>query len=116
MKTEKNDMPEAKPASPFYRDHMKRILDLVIAIPVLLLALIPMLIIAAAIKLNSKGPVFFRQERLGKNGKVFRMLKFRSMYVDSEHTGSGVYSGKGDPRVTKVGRLLRATSVDGYMC
>ena len=111
MKTEKNDMPEAKPESPFYRDHMKRILDLVIAIPVLLLALIPMLIIAAAIKLNSKGPVFFRQERLGKNGKVFRMLKFRSMYVDSEHTGSGVYSGKGDPRVTKVGRLLRATSV-----
>ena len=71
-----------------------------------------MLIIVLAIYIEDPGPVVFRQERLGKGGKVFTMLKFRSMKVNSEHTGSGVYSEKGDPRVTKVGRVLRATSAD----
>lgn len=70
------------------------------------------LIIALAVKLDSPGPVFFAQERLGLHGKTFKMYKFRSMCVGAEHTGSGVYSGKGDPRVTKVGRILRATSLD----
>ena len=67
---------------------------------------------ALAIVIEDPGPVLFRQERLGKDGKVFRMLKLRSMKVNSEHTGSGVYSGKDDPRVTRVGRVLRATSID----
>lgn len=53
----------------------------------------------------------FKQDRLGKGGKVFRMLKFRSMVVDAERVGSGVYSGKGDSRVTRVGRIIRATSI-----
>ena len=109
---EKNDLPIAKSASPLYRDHIKRIIDLVITIPVLLVAAIPMLIIALAVRLSSEGPVLFRQERLGKDGKVFYMLKFRSMIVDTEHTGMGVYSDKNDPRQTKVGRILRATSLD----
>lgn len=108
----KNDMPEAKAASPFYRDYVKRVIDLAIAIPVLIVAAIPMLITAIAIKLDSPGPVIFEQERLGKGGKVFKMLKFRSMVVNAEHTGSGVYSGKGDARVTRVGRIIRATSID----
>lgn len=108
----KSDMPDWKPASPFYRDHVKRILDLIIAVPVLILAAIPMAITAVAIKLDSPGPVLFKQDRLGKDGKVFKMLKFRSMCVGAEHTGSGVYSGKGDARVTKVGRFIRATSID----
>ena len=107
-----HDMPEAKEASVFYRDYIKRVLDLLIAIPVLIVAAIPMLLTALAIKLDSKGPVLFRQERLGKGGKVFRMLKFRSMVVNAEHTGSGVYSGKNDSRVTRVGRFIRATSID----
>lgn len=107
-----NDMPELKPASPFYRDCLKRIIDLLIAIPVLIIAAIPMLVIVLAVKLDSPGPVLFKQERLGKNGKVFRMLKFRSMCVGAEKTGSGVYSGKNDARVTKVGRIIRATSLD----
>lgn len=78
-----------------------------------LLVLWPLfLIIAVAIKLDSKGPVFFAQERLGLHGKTFKMYKFRSMCVGAEYTGSGVYSGKGDSRVTKVGRILRATSLD----
>lgn len=108
----KNDMPEAKAASPIYRDHIKRIIDLLIAVPVLLIAAIPMAIIAAAVKLDSPGPVLFKQDRLGKDGKVFKMLKFRSMCVGAEKTGSGVYSGKGDSRVTRVGKIIRATSLD----
>lgn len=108
----KNDMPEAKPASAFYRDHVKRVIDLVIAVPVLVVAAIPMAVVALAVKLDSPGPVLFKQDRLGKDGKVFKMLKFRSMCVGAEKTGSGVYSGKGDSRVTRVGRFIRATSLD----
>lgn len=108
----KDDMPDIKPANEFYRDHVKRIIDLVIVVPVLGVAVIPMVFTAVAIKLDSPGPVLFRQDRLGKNGKVFKMLKFRSMCVDAEKTGSGVYSGKGDSRVTRVGRFIRATSLD----
>lgn len=70
------------------------------------------LVTAIAVKLDSMGPILFRQERIGKNGKIFRILKFRSMCVGAEHTGSGVYSGKGDKRVTKVGNFLRKTSID----
>lgn len=105
-------MPEAKSVSPVYRDYIKRILDIAISVPVLIAAAIPMAFIALAVKLDSQGPVLFYQERIGKDGKVFQMLKFRSMVVDSEHTGSGVYSGKDDARVTRVGRILRATSLD----
>ena len=108
----RNDMPEAKPASPLYRDYVKRLIDLLIAIPVLIVAAIPMAIVALAVKLDSPGPVLFKQDRLGKDGKVFKMLKFRSMCVGAEKTGSGVYSGKSDARVTRVGRIIRATSLD----
>lgn len=108
----KNDMPEARLASAFYRDYLKRVIDLIIAIPVLIIALIPMLVTAIAVKLDSPGPVLFKQERLGKNGKIFKMLKFRSMCVGAEKTGSGVYSGKNDSRVTRVGKFIRATSLD----
>lgn len=108
----KNDMPDMKPASAFYRDHVKRVIDLLIAIPVLIVAAIPMALTAIAVKLDSPGPVLFKQDRLGKDGKVFKMLKFRSMCVGAEKTGSGVYSGKGDSRVTRVGRFIRATSLD----
>lgn len=71
-----------------------------------------LLLIALAIKIDSKGPVLFKQERLGLHGKVFLMYKFRSMLPDSEYTGSGVYSFEDDPRVTRVGKILRATSLD----
>lgn len=87
-------------------------IDCVISLLVLIIGAIPMLIVAIFIKLDSPGPVLFKQERIGKDGKVFKILKFRSMCQGAEHTGSGVYSGKGDARVTKVGRILRATSID----
>ena len=95
-----------------YRHFFKRFFDLFLAILGLILCAIPMLIIAIAIKIESKGPVIFKQERIGRNGKVFHIYKFCSMCVGAEQMGSGVYSGKGDNRVTKIGKILRATSLD----
>ena len=71
-----------------------------------------MLLCALAVLLDSGRPVLFKQDRIGYTGKVFQMYKFRSMVVNAEHTGSGVYSEEGDERVTKVGRILRALSLD----
>ena len=87
-------------------------LDLTVAVLGLLIGAIPMLIVAVLIRIESPGPAIFRQQRIGKDGKVFEVLKFRSMCLGAEHTGSGVYSGKGDTRVTRLGRILRATSID----
>ena len=95
-----------------YKNGMKRVLDIFISLPVLIIGAIPMAIVALLIRLESPGPAIFRQERIGKDGKVFEFLKFRSMCVGAEHTGSGVYSGKDDARVTRLGRILRATSID----
>ncbi len=95
-----------------YRHFFKRFIDVTLSLIGLIIASPFLLIIAIAVKLSSKGPVIFKQERLGRKGKVFNIYKFRSMCVNAENTGSGVYSGKGDPRVTKVGRFLRATSAD----
>ena len=69
--------------------------------------------IAIIIKISSKGPVFFLQERLGKNGKIFKIVKFRTMVVNAEHLGDGLKVKEGsDPRITKVGKFLRKTSLD----
>ena len=95
-----------------YRRCFKRFFDIFFALLLLILAWPIMLILALAVKIDSKGPVLFKQKRLGKSGREFFMLKFRSMCVGAEGTGSGVYSGKGDPRVTRVGKILRATSAD----
>ena len=95
-----------------YNRVIKRIIDIIIALLVLIIGAIPMLIVAMLIKLESPGSVLFKQERIGRGAKVFKIIKFRSMCVNAEHTGSGVYSGKGDARVTKVGRVIRATSID----
>ena len=87
-------------------------IDIVLSFIGIVVLALPMLIIALAIKLDSPGTVFFKQARLGLNGKKFTILKFRSMCVNAESQGSGVYSGKGDSRVTRVGRIIRATSLD----
>lgn len=91
---------------------VKRFLDVVAAVAALLLCSPLFLLTALLIKLDSKGPVLFMQDRIGRGGKVYKIYKFRSMCVGAEQQGSGVYSGKGDARVTKVGRILRATSID----
>lgn len=95
-----------------YRSCFKRWLDILFAL-VLLIVGAPILLVAdIVIKLDSNGPVIFKQERIGLKGKPFWIYKYRTMCVNAEHTGSGVYSGKGDNRVTRVGRILRATSID----
>ena len=90
----------------------KRFFDILAASLALIIFSPLLLIVALLVRLTSAGPVIFKQARIGKNGKVFEIYKFRSMCVGAEQTGSGVYSGKGDARVTKVGKLLRATSID----
>lgn len=95
-----------------YKHFFKRLIDFSISFIFTLILLPLFLFISILIKLDSRGPVFFRQERLGKNGKVFKIYKFRSMVVNAEHTGSGVYSNDNDKRITKVGKILRKTSLD----
>ena len=95
-----------------YRKFGKRAIDTVLS-AVALVILSPLLLLTAlAIKITSPGPALFKQQRLGLHGKEFTIYKFRSMTDGAEHTGSGVYSEKGDPRVTKVGKFIRATSID----
>ena len=95
-----------------YKKSFKRIIDFLIAFFALIVLAVPMGIVAALIKITSPGPVLFKQDRLGLNGKVYKIYKFRSMCVGAEKMGSGVYSDDGDPRVTKIGKIMRATSVD----
>lgn len=91
---------------------IKRLFDIVSS-GLLALILTPLWIIVAIwIKADSKGPVFFKQGRRTKNGRIFNMLKFRSMVVNAEQMGAGLFNYENDPRVTKAGRFLRNTSID----
>ena len=95
-----------------YKSVLKRAIDVILSFFAIVFLAVPMLLIALLIKLDSKGPVLFKQERLGLGGKVYKIYKFRSMCVGAESMGSGYYSGSDDYRVTKVGKILRATSLD----
>ena len=90
---------------------LKRAFDVVCAVIGLLIFGVPMLAIAAWIRLDTAGPVFFRQERVGLHGKLFRIHKFRTMAVDAERSGPQLTVGA-DARVTRVGRVLRANRLD----
>ena len=102
----------AKAVNGFYNRVVKRGLDLLLSLLGLVLLSPILLISALAVKCSSPGPIIFRQKRLGRGGKEFDFYKFRSMVNNAEHTGSGVYSEADDPRVTKVGKILRASSID----
>lgn len=91
---------------------IKRILDFLLSFIALIILSPLFLILAICIKIDSKGPVFFKQERLGKDGEVFLIYKFRTMVDGAIHMGSGLRTDEGDPRVTKVGKVLRKTSLD----
>ena len=95
-----------------YTKFFKRVIDIVLSVIGIIICLIPMIITAIAIKIDSPGPVLFRQKRIGYKGKVFEIYKFRSMCQGAEHIGTGVYSGADDMRVTRVGKIIRATSID----
>lgn len=90
----------------------KRFFDIVLSIIAIIILSPLMIIVSAAIKIDSDGPVLFKQERLGLNAKVFCIYKFRSMCVGAEQQGTGQYSFDGDPRITRVGRFIRAASID----
>ena len=112
--------------------HAKRILDVVFTLLILPFLCLVIAVVAVAIRLDSKGPIFFRQKRVGLNGKEFEMLKFRSMYVNcddlthreaiKQYINGGTINGDAetdnpykltnDPRVTRVGRFIRKTSID----
>lgn len=92
---------------------IKRLLDILCSGVGLIIVSPFMLVIAILVKTTSKGPILFKQERLGRNGKVFKIIKFRTMVVNAENIGTGVkVAGKDDARITKVGKFLRATSMD----
>ena len=95
-----------------YRACIKRVLDVLFAVVLLILLWPLLLLIALAVRIDSRGPVIFKQARLGLNGRVFQIYKFRSMCVDAENMGSGVYGDRNDTRVTRVGKFLRASSMD----
>ena len=95
-----------------YKKYVKRVIDLLLSVFGLIIVSPILLITALAIKIDSKGPIIFKQKRLGQYGKVFNIYKFRTMCVGAENMGSKQYSFKADPRITRVGRILRATSID----
>lgn len=94
-----------------YRHFLKAFIDIMLSVIGLIVCCIPMLIIAIAIKCESKGPALFKQKRLGKNQKVFTVYKFRTM-CDHAFEKGGVASSESDSRITKVGKFLRKTSLD----
>ncbi len=94
-----------------YKKYIKRILDVIISFSGLVVLLPFMILIALAIKIDSKGEVIFKQKRLGANKKEFIVYKFRTMITDAYQIG-GANSYDGDPRITKVGTFLRKTSLD----
>lgn len=109
-----------------YCNYVKRVIDFVLGAMALTLAALPMLLIAIAIKLTSKGPAIFRQKRLGKNGDAFTIYKFRTMYFDAEKRLAAMMREdkkirdeyrknkklRNDPRITGLGKILRETSLD----
>ncbi|MEO0289462.1 MAG: sugar transferase [candidate division WOR-3 bacterium] len=114
----------------FFNIFFKRIVDIIVSFLLILILLPIFLIIGIIIKIDSDGPVFFLQERVGKNGKKFKMFKFRTMYKDNDQNlhkeyvtklikegkkdESGIYKIKNDPRITKIGKFLRAFSLDEF--
>ena len=99
-------------ASSPLRHGTKRFFDIVVSVIGLVLSAPLMLLTAIAIRLESKGPVIFRQERVGQGGDVFTLCKFRSMRVDAEAGGTPTWAQKEDPRVTRIGRFIRKTRLD----
>ncbi len=102
-------MPELMPE---WEKKLKRMMDIILSL-ILIIVTFPITFFSAlAIKLESKGPIFYRQERMGMNGKIFRIVKFRTMIKDAEKYTGPVWSAKDDPRITRIGRLIRKMRVD----
>ena len=96
----------------FWQKIVKVFIDYFISICVLLIGLPVWIVFAILIKLDSKGSVFYRQERVGKGGKIFKVFKFRSMIPDAEKRSGPIWAGKNDSRITRIGRYLRKSRMD----
>ena len=98
-----------------YKHFFKRIFDFILSLICLPFLLFFFFAIAVAIKIDDRGPVFYSAKRIGKNGKLFKMIKFRSMKVnapDIRLADGSTYNGDDDPRVTRLGKFIRKTSID----
>lgn len=98
-----------------YEKYVKHIMDILIAIILLPILGILYILIGLAIKIEDRGPIFYKAKRIGKNSKIFEMYKFRSMKVDAPNilnNDGSTYNSKNDPRVTRIGRIIRETSID----
>jgi lipopolysaccharide/colanic/teichoic acid biosynthesis glycosyltransferase len=98
-----------------YKYFLKRLFDIIVSLIALPFFILIFIVVAPIIKLSDGGPVFYNAPRLGKNGKIFKMYKFRSMRVNSPNllnADGSTYNGNDDPRVTKFGKFLRKTSLD----
>ncbi|MBP7177103.1 MAG: sugar transferase [Thermoclostridium sp.] len=91
---------------------LKQLFDSVLSFFLVILLLPLFLLISVLIKLDSRGPVFFVQERIGKAHRPFQIYKFRTMIPNAIHMGTGIYTDEKDPRITRIGRFLRNTSLD----
>ena len=95
-----------------FEQHVRRLFNAGLATVGLVLSLPIMLLTALAVKLDSRGPIFYVQERVGKNGRIFKIFKFRSMKVEAEAKSGPVWAEEDDPRVTRVGRIIRKLRFD----
>lgn len=98
-----------------YRNFLKRILDIIVSIIGLPIFMVVWVIIGSLIKIEDKGPVFYKADRIGKDSKTYKMYKFRSMKVDVPtllNEDGSTYNSKDDPRVTKIGKIIRESSLD----
>ena len=91
---------------------IKRIFDIIISLITIVILTPLWIVVAILIKLDSEGPILFKQGRRTKNGRIFSMYKYRSMVVNAESMGAGLFNYEDDPRVTKIGRKLRNSSID----
>ncbi|MBO6108034.1 MAG: undecaprenyl-phosphate glucose phosphotransferase [Eubacterium sp.] len=102
------------PLSMSFNRFIKRTMDIIGSLLLIIITAIPMLIIAILVKTTSKGPLIFKQERIGLHNKPFMMYKFRSMVMQDEESEAKAWTVKDDPRVTRIGRFIRKTSLDEF--
>lgn len=102
-------MPELMPA---WEQEIKRFIDIIVSLLILIITSPVLTLVSLAIKIDSRGPVFYKQIRVGKDGKEFKVYKFRSMFQDAEKHSGPVWSQKNDPRITRVGRFIRTVRLD----
>lgn len=95
-----------------YIHFFKRLFDVIVAFAALIILFVPFIIIAFLIKLESKGPIMFKQNRVGINGKIFKIYKFRSMYTTAPHDAATNSLEHVDEMITKIGKGLRKSSID----